>query len=464
MRLLFPESLHRKLIHHLFPGDFREHGAVLAAGLASTRDGPRLLVREVWPANEPADYRLGDRGHMGLQATFIHRCITRCRDQRLVYLAVHNHGESGHVAFSGVDMASHERGYGALLDIAEGMPVGALVVAEGAMEVDLWLPDGSRSALREARVVGSRIDRIYPNSSVRSMATGGTELRDERYSRQALFLGREGQALFRRTRVAVIGLGGVGSLLNEYLARLGVGSLLLIDPDRLETSNVSRVVGARAEDLLDTSARTLKVGIAERVAREAAPRIDLSTVADDFARLSVAQQALDCDFLFLAADSMRARLVFNALVQQYYIPGVQLGSKVRVNPRDGRIESAFSVVRHVRPSEGCLLCNQLIDAAKLADEWKTDSERRDQHYGLESPNPSVITMNAVAAAHGVNDFLFMYTGLTSSSGVPPYRRFDHLKQTVVHEQPRRDESCPECSTAAHSRLGFGDARALPCAQ
>lgn len=211
---------------------------MLAAGLASGPAESRLLVREVWPAREPEDYRVGRQGHMGLQAPFIHRCLTQCRDQRLVYLAVHNHGGSGFVAFSRIDMASHERGYGALLDIAEGMPVGALVVADGAMELDLWHPDRSRAALSEARVLGSTIDRYYASPHSRKRSGAGSS--DESYSRQALFLGASGQHLFRRAKVAVIGLGGVGSLLGEYLARLGVGHLVLIDPDRLEPSNFSR--------------------------------------------------------------------------------------------------------------------------------------------------------------------------------------------------------------------------------
>lgn len=461
VQLVLPASLYSKLMDHLFPGDYYEHGAVLAAGVATTQAGLRLLVREVWTAEEPTDYRLGPKGYMGLQAPFIHRCITRCRDQRLVYLAVHNHGGAGHVAFSDVDMASHARGYPALLDIANGMPVGALVVAKGAFELDLWHPGGRRSALREARVLGPSIERYYPNSLDRRVEEGEVPEHVESHSRQVLFLGPSGQALLKRAKIAVIGLGGVGSLVSEYLARLGVGRLLLIDPDRLELSNISRVVGARESDLPHAADRaTLKVDIAERVAREAQKSIAVEKIAGDFAREDVAKRVLDCDYMFLAADSMRARLVFNAIVQQYYIPGVQLGTKVRIDPNDGRIEAAFSVVRAVRPGEACLLCNQLIDPARLAAEWKSDSEKVDQQYGLQLPNPSVITMNSVAAAHGVNDFLFAFTGLRAKEPAL-YRRYDHLSQSTVYEQPRRDDDCPECSAAIASRFGFGDARMLP---
>lgn len=460
VQLIFPEALHRMLIDHLFPGDFGEHGAVLAAGLARTPDGSRLLVRDVWLAQEPSDYRRGPNWHMGLQAPFIHRCITRCRDERLVYLAVHNHGGAGRVAFSAVDMASHERGYRALLDIADGMPVGALVVAEGAMEIDLWQPDGSRSALREAKILGSSIVRAYASPELQVQLCGTSRSRVDAYSRQVQFLGREGQSLFKRTKVAIVGLGGIGSLLNEYLARLGVGQLVLIDPDRLELSNASRVVGARRDDL-GKGMTTLKTDIAYRVAREASPAIRVTRLVDDFAEESVARAVLECDFIFLAADTMRARLVFNAIVQQYYVPGLQLGTKICVEPDTGTIEAAFSVVRHVRPGVGCLLCNQLIDPIRLADEWKTEAEKRDQHYGVQLPNPSVITMNAVAAAHAVNDFMFAHAGIGTSAEPTPYRRFDHLTHAVINEQPRRDMHCTECGEHADSRFGRGDSVLLP---
>jgi molybdopterin/thiamine biosynthesis adenylyltransferase len=463
VQLVFPHSLHARLVAHLFPGDFNEHGAAIGAGLAMTANGPRLLVRYVWLALEPEDYRLGSQGHMGLQATFIHRCITRCRDERLVYLAVHNHGGSGRVAFSDVDMVSHQKGYGALLDIADGLPVGALVMADNAMEVDLWFPNGERSALRESRVLGPCIDRYYANPNLKSIVEGSSEC-DNRYSRQVLFLGQHGQKLFKQATIAIVGLGGVGSLICEYLARLGIGHLILIDPDRLESSNASRVVGSTQDDMsVGSGTGTYKVDIAERVAREAQPSIEVEKIADDFARLPVANQILESDFIFLAADSMRARLVFNAIVHQYYIPGVQLGSKVRTEGAQGKIHSAYSVVRTVRPKEGCLLCNHLIDPAKLADEWKSDAERQDQQYGTSIPNPSVITMNAIAASHAVNDFLFSFTGIRSEEKAL-YRRYNHLDQSVTYEHPRQDAGCPECSFSATSRLGRGSGHFLPCAQ
>jgi len=462
--LVFPQALYLRLTQHLFPGDHDEHGGVIVAGLAKTESGYKLLAREFFPADEPNSYGSSRFGYKALQATFIHRCIVHCRDRRLVYIAVHNHGGEGSVAFSQVDLSSHERGYPSLLDIASGMPVGALVVAVGAMEVDIWFPEGRRSALLRAEVIGERVDRIYP-----SRVSQSTNAREEHYDRQVRFLGTPGQQLLKDATVGIVGLGGIGSLVNEYLARLGVGQLLLCDPDRLEPSNFSRVVGATPADLQANKRRspkagTLKVDIARRIALDANPEISIVAIPDDFARDHVARRFLDCDFIFLAADSMRSRLIFNAIVHQYFIPGVQLGTKITVGERSGELEGAFSVVRRVTPGVGCLLCNQLIDSYKLAQEWKTDDERKRQQYGTSTPNPSVITMNAVAAAHAVNDFLFYFVGLSRTAEHPSYRRFDHLSGSAVYDEPRIDQDCTECSTAAHSRFGMGDAMKLPSSE
>ena len=64
---------------------------------------------------------------------------------------------------------------------------------------------------------------------------------------------------------------------------------------------------------------------------------------------------------------MRARLLFNAIVHQYLIPGVQVGAKVRVDRATGEVLDAFSVVRPVTSDSGCLLCSGLINSAKLQE-------------------------------------------------------------------------------------------------
>lgn len=462
----------RDLERHLFPGDGDEHGAVIAAGLVQTSRGARLLAREVHFAADGVDYVPGERGYRMLTPSFVRDRILDCASDGLAYLAVHNHGGFGSVGFSPDDMASHERGYPALRDITDGPVVGALVFARDAVAGDLWLPNGERVALRDLRVVGTPVQTFCPSPPTRPTQA------DAAYDRQARLFGDRGQDLLRNQKVGVIGAGGVGSLVVEYLARLGVGHLVVADPERIAISNLPRVVGSRRLDalvwlthparprLLQRLGERLsrpKVSIARRVARAANPDIKFEAVMGSLVDDVVARRFVDCDYLFLAADSMQSRLVFNALVHQYLIPGVQMGAKVTVDQETGQIDDVFSVVRSINPDSGCLWCNELISSALLQDEAFTEEQRRRQRYVDEEAvtAPSVITLNAVAAAHAVDAYLFEVMGLGDAVLPTPYIRFLPRERDVVFEVPRRGVQCRECGAAENGRLGDGDGRRLP---
>lgn len=63
-----------------------------------------------------------------------------------------------------------------------------------------------------------------------------------RYSRQEIFseIGKQGQNKLRKSSVAIVGLGALGSVSAELLARAGIGKLVLIDRDIVELSNLQR--------------------------------------------------------------------------------------------------------------------------------------------------------------------------------------------------------------------------------
>ena len=443
--LITPEE-HERLMSHLFPGDNDEHGAVLHAGFAVCDSTLRLSVQHVELAEFGTDYVTGKYGYRALSPTFIHRQIVRCRNEHLAYLAVHNHNSDNYVSFSKIDIESHERGYPALRDIGKGVPVGALVFGRRSVAADIWLPDGTRRILGSYRVIGQTIKRFYSRPKITNNVPAN-------HDRQIRMFGTAGQKLLGLSKVAVVGLGGVGSLVSEFLARLGVGHLVLIDPDKIEDTNLSRVVGATE---FDVETNQLKTQIAVRHVREANEFAVLDPIPEDVSKNSIGKILRDCDFIFLAADSMRARLLVNALTHQYLIPAVQMGAKIRTN-LSGSIEEAMSAVRHLRPGKGCLWCNGLIDTTQLAIEAKTDEERKNQAYGVQEPNPSVITLNAVTAAHAVNDFLFDFLDLRPKPIETGYQHYHFLQGITQNVIPRRDPDCLECNR----RLGMGDAIELP---
>ena len=67
---------------------------------------------------------------------------------------------------------------------------------------------------------------------------------DERFLRNEMLWGKEGQARLTAAHVIVFGLGGVGSYVTECLARAGVGELTLVDSDTVALSNLNRQLEA----------------------------------------------------------------------------------------------------------------------------------------------------------------------------------------------------------------------------
>ena len=452
---------------HLFPGDGDEPGAILRCGIAETASGTRLLVRDVVPARDGVDYVPGRRGYRMLTEDFVLNNITVCDDERLAYLAVHCHGGVHEVGFSGDDFASHVRGYPALLGISRGMPVGALVFAKDAVAGDIWLEDGSRVEIEGMRVAGRPRRWLQPAPTL-------TLSGDPTYDRQSRIFGDRGQELLRKQKVAVIGLGGGGSIISELLARLGVGHIVLIDPDRVELTNLPRIVGARRLDALPWMSderrpslvrsiaswlRTPKVSVAKRVIRQASRKIRVTSVRGSVADRSVADLLLDCDQIFLAADTALARHVINAIAHQYLIPVTQIGAKVSVD-KSGNLTDVFSVSRASTPGAGCIWCNGLVNPDRLRIEITSPEQLQRQRYVDDDSvvSPSVITLNAVAAAQAVNEWLMDVTGITQPYAQTSWHQMDALTGEHLLELPRIDQMCRECGSR---RFGRGDSVELP---
>lgn len=458
-----------QLTRHLFRGDHDEHAAIVLAGLHVRQDRVRLLVRDVILAEEGVDHVAGQRGYKMITAQFMKPHLRRAREESLVFLSVHNHGGTDHVAFSPDDLASHERGYPALLDIVDGPPVGALVYAQAAVAGAIWLPDGRKVALGWSTLLESGRAIWRPEPVQARTSTDGER------DRQVRLFGAVGQAILQDAKVAIVGLGGAGSQLAELLGRLGVGRFVLIDPERADLTNLPRLTAARRSDVLITEAqarrlpfralfdrlRRRKVDLAARNIRRANRRAVIEKIAGDVVDASVAARLLDSDFIFLAADQMGARLVVNAIVQQYLIPAVQVGARVVADSETGAVEDAYAVSRPMFPQCGCLWCNGFIDPSRLAEELTEAKQAQAQAYGAETPAPSVASLNALATADAVNLFQFHMTGLARPGSHRAFRRYKALSGAVRLEAPRRDVECSECGQLPGARYALGDGAPLP---
>ncbi|MBQ8016838.1 MAG: tRNA threonylcarbamoyladenosine dehydratase [Methanobrevibacter sp.] len=63
---------------------------------------------------------------------------------------------------------------------------------------------------------------------------------EEKFSRTEMLIGNEGMKKLKEAKVAIFGLGGVGSFVCEGLARSGIGNFILVDFDKVDESNINR--------------------------------------------------------------------------------------------------------------------------------------------------------------------------------------------------------------------------------
>lgn len=130
----------------------------------------------------------------------------------------------------------------------------------------------------------------------------------ERYARHIVLadVGGPGQQKLKRARVAVIGVGGLGSPAIEYLAAAGIGTLRLIDDDAVSLSNLQRQV------IHDTD----KVGMAKVASAAMAvarlnPHVNVEPVAARFARDNAAELIADADIVLDCTDNFAARYLIS---------------------------------------------------------------------------------------------------------------------------------------------------------
>lgn len=134
----------------------------------------------------------------------------------------------------------------------------------------------------------------------------------ERYQRQREIFGNLGQLRLLQARVAIIGCGGLGGSIFAMLVRLGVGHLLVIDPDFFVESNLNRQSLATVDNL-----KSFKAEAAREWGRAVNPAIHVEALNQVFQSPEAEAQLKNCDLVFDALDSIPARLELAALCARH---------------------------------------------------------------------------------------------------------------------------------------------------
>jgi molybdopterin/thiamine biosynthesis adenylyltransferase len=275
----------------------------------------------------------------------------------------------------------------------------------------------------------------------------------QEFARQELLWGSDGQAILGRSEVVVVGAGGTGTHVIAQLAHLGVGRLTVIDLDRIEQSNLSRLIGATPSDVGEP-----KVSIAERMVHSIRSSTLVTSINDSVLAIDT-ECLIKADAIVCCTDSHGSRALLNELAYQYLIPLVEMGIEVQT---DGHGSRAGGGVRLVGPERPCLQCMQIVDSALVRRDFLSDDDLQEEvargyvnGHAIEAP--SVVSLNGVIASLAVLEVCSILVGLFPVVADRLVYRAERRSVSAVGTA--RDENCYVCGL--NGLLGMGDARALP---
>jgi molybdopterin/thiamine biosynthesis adenylyltransferase len=141
----------------------------------------------------------------------------------------------------------------------------------------------------------------------------------EKYDRQIMLygFGEAGQEKLKKARVFIAGAGGLGSPIAIYLAVAGVGSLRIVDHDKVELSNLNRQVLHWQEDI-----QKEKIDSAVSKLRKLNPDINIEGSAATITEDNIVRLVADADIIVDAMDNLPARYILNKAAIDKDIPFV----------------------------------------------------------------------------------------------------------------------------------------------
>ncbi len=170
-------------------------------------------------------------------------------------------------------------------------------------------------------------------------------MNQELFIRTGGVLGNAAVKKLNSSKVAIFGLGGVGSYVAEALARTGVGSFVLIDKDVVEPSNINR-------QLIATSANvgTLKTEAQKQRILDINPEATVETCPVFYLENSGGALIKGCDYVVDAIDNVTAKISLIKECKEFGIPFISaMGAANRIDP------TAFKVA-DISKTSTCPLC------------------------------------------------------------------------------------------------------------
>ena len=387
-------------------------------------------------------------GNASFQPNYLVRAINAARMRKAGLAFMHSHPVSGWQGMSDADVEA-ERDVLAYPAGATGFPlVGLTIGSDGFWSSRFWENDGvriNRNWCTKTRVVGPRSYEIYSNDIAEPPPS-----RRQILKRTFDTWGRESQNKISRLRIGIVGLGSVGCIVAESVARIGVSHVTLIDPDKVKEHNLDRLLYGTIADV-----GRLKVDLASEAIRKSstAEDIQITAFSTSIHDSDAYRAALDCDIIFSCVDRPVPRDILNYIAQAHLIPVIDGGISVETQNATDKLSSAHWRAHIVTPYHQCMRCNGQYSSSDVVMEL--DGSLDDPSYISNLPasagagNQNVFPFSLGVAGMEVN---LMIRYILSPDWWPVVRQQDY--QFVTANMRTINEDClPHCSFREHRAKG-----------
>ena len=348
--VVMTDEIHQQLITHLLREDGDEDlcFATYVTGIGSRRFSG-VLTSIILPEE-------GDRfvhGNVGFMPSYFERVLKIAAERKEGIVFLHSHPSDGWQGMSHDDIVAETRLAPTGMGIT-GLPlVGMTLGTDGAWSARFWIKDETkkrtfnREWCESVRVVSKKLtitfnyDLLPPNFDI------GKQLRT------ISAWGEKAQEDISRLRVGIIGLGSVGSMVAEILARTGISYFTLIDFDPVEEKNLDRLTNVFASDIGRAKVAVIKAAIMKS---GTSPSIDVVSCDYSICEKEGFLEALNCDVLFCCVDRPWPRQVINFISYAYLIPVIDGGILVRTNKSNTKLVGADWRAHTVGYARPCLEC------------------------------------------------------------------------------------------------------------
>ena len=151
---------------------------------------------------------------------------------------------------------------------------------------------------------------------------------ENQFSRTELVIGKENVEILKKSKVAVFGIGGVGSYVVEGLARAGVGNFILVDKDEVSVSNINRQIIA-----LHSTIGKAKVEVAKARILEINPEAKIEIYKEFFMPETKGIVDETIDYVVDAVDTVTAKLEIITRAKKLNIPVIScMGTGNKLDP------------------------------------------------------------------------------------------------------------------------------------